>query len=460
MTSYFVGRVRVDGKRNDLGRRPNIGRAAMSPTWRSGTRWLRACTAVAVLGGIGVCGQVYAGAESLRAPAGMVPYSHPVVRNGKRILWHGAWRGKAGHESAQRAPAKVAIVEQPPPQPQAPVAKLTPQSQVVKPFSILADPDDLTASEMARDFGAVLSDKGAPGRAIVGSTSPNGLAKAAKSDMADFAIVTLDSMLASAKLDADWPKHAPLIARLAPETMEVIAPREIKSVADLQGKRVSVGDPDSATVTSARLLFSRFGISVAETLEPLTEGLDALSSGKRDAVVALGARDSHAIGEFGEDGKYHLVAIPWAPNLESAYTPARVASADRPNLVPANETVETVAEPLALIALDAAAGSPRAEAAGRVARSFFESYDAFLSDDRAAEWRDINLAADPSIPNLDWPRLVAAQGWLDERKPTTNASLDAFRASAKTAADAGGGPKAEDSDRLYDDLTRWRSLMQ
>jgi len=121
-----------------------------------------------------------------------------------------------------------------------------------------------------KSFAAVLSDKGAPGRAIVGSTSPNGLAKAAKSDMADFAIVTLDSMLASAKLDADWPKHAPLIARLAPETMEVIAPREIKSVADLQGKRVSVGDPDSATVTSARLLFSRFGISVAETLEPLT----------------------------------------------------------------------------------------------------------------------------------------------------------------------------------------------
>ena len=32
--------------------------------------------------------------------------------------------------------------------------------------------------------------------------------------------------------------------------------------------------------------------------------------------------------------------------------------------------------------------------------------------------------------------------------------------AAKAAADADGGPKADDSDRLYDDLTRWRGLMQ
>jgi hypothetical protein len=115
---------------------------------------------------------------------------------------------------------------------------------------------------------------------------------------------------------------------------------------------------------------------------------------------------------------------------------------------------------LALIAVDAAAGSQRADVVGRVARVFFENYDGFLSDDRAAQWRDVNLAADPSMSDVTWPRLQGAQGWIDEHKTTTDASLDAFRASAKSAADASGGPKAEDSDRLYEDLTRWRSLMQ
>src|SRR5271163_585972 len=31
---------------------------------------------------------------AVNAPSGMVPYDHPVYRNGKRILWHGAWRAR------------------------------------------------------------------------------------------------------------------------------------------------------------------------------------------------------------------------------------------------------------------------------------------------------------------------------------------------------------------------------
>ena len=118
---------------------------------------------------------------------------------------------------------------------------------------------------------------------------------------------------------------------------------------------MSFGDPDSATGITAKLLFSRLGVTVNPAYEPLADGLDALSSGKRGAVVVLGAKDAHALENFGDGGGYHIVAIPWAPTLEQTYAPARVAAADRPNLVAANATVETVAEPMALIALDAPA---------------------------------------------------------------------------------------------------------
>ena len=114
---------------------------------------------------------------------------------------------------------------------------------------------------------------------------------------------------------------------------------------------------------------------------------------------------------------------------------------------------------MALVAIDAPAGSPRADALGRVARAFFDTYKSILAAARDEHWRDVNLAAGASVANADWPRLAAAQGWIDEHKTSANASLDAFRDSAK-AAEASGGPKAEDSDRLYDSLTRWRSLMQ
>ena len=392
-----------------------------------------------------------------------MPYTHPVYHNGKRMLWHGAWRGRAGHEFARSAPARAVIAARPAPQSNGSAINAAPQSQApqsLKPFAILADPDDLTASRMAKDFVAVLNDKGAAGRAIVGPTSPTGLARASRSDMADFAVVTLDSLLSSVKEDPDWTKRTPLVTRLAPETLEIVAPREVKAIGDLSGKTVSFGDPESATATSARLLFSRLGITVNPIYEPLTEALDGLSSGKRAAVVVLGAKAARALDGFGEDGGYHIVAIPWSDGLEDVYAPSRVAAAERPNLVRANDSVETLAEPLALVGLDAPTGSQRADAIGRLTRVFFDNYGVLLSDDRDVHWRDVNLAADPSPPSETWPRLAAAQEWLDAHKSTSDASLDAFRASAKMAADSSGGPKAEDSDRLYESLTRWRSLMQ
>ena len=34
-------------------------------------------------------------AQAQKIPYGMVPYGRPVYKNGKRILWHGVWRGSA-----------------------------------------------------------------------------------------------------------------------------------------------------------------------------------------------------------------------------------------------------------------------------------------------------------------------------------------------------------------------------
>jgi uncharacterized protein len=390
-------------------------------------------------------------AESKKSPYGMVPYDHPVFHNGVRVLWHGAWRGAHG---------KVALrTERPAPAPAATAAQ-TPQAPAPKEFSILADPGDVRASRMAKEFAAVLSASAAPGHAIVGPTSPDGLAKVLKTDLADFAIVSLDSLVSSAKGDPEWMKRVPYVARLAPETLEVIAPKDIKSINGLQGKLVSFGELNSATSTSGRMLFSRLGVTANQTNGPLPEALDALSAGKVDAVVVLGAEETPALDGFGGDGRFHIVPIPWSATLEPVYAPAHVTAAERASLVAATTPVETVSEPMAIVALDAPPGSPRADALGRLARAFFDNYDGLLDGERDAHWRDVNLAADATWPGEPWPRLVAAQSWLDAKKASADASLDAFRASAKSAAGSPTWPSASDSDRLYDGLTRWRGLMQ
>jgi TRAP-type uncharacterized transport system substrate-binding protein len=393
-------------------------------------------------------------AQAQKIPYGMVPYGRPVFKNGKRILWHGSWRGGALSRYARQSVAPATAK---------PVLALTPepaQPAVAKDFTVLADPGDARASRMARDLATVMSASGAPGRAIVGSTSPNGLGKVLKTDVADFAIVSLDSLLSSAKGDPEWIKRVPFVARLAPETLTVIAPRAVKSISDLQGKTVSFGDLDSETSTGGRMLFSRLGVTANQTNEPLTEALDRLSAGKIDAVVVLGGDESPALSDFGADGRFHIVSVPWSPTLEPVYAPAHITAVDRPNLVSAADSVETVAEPMVLVALDAAPGSARADALGRVARVFLDNYDGLLGDDHDSHWRDVNLAADASWPTQSWPRLGAAQSWLDAKKPSADGSLETFKASAKSAAASPSWPSAADSDRLYEGLTRWRGLMQ
>ena len=145
----------------------------------------------------------------------MVRYDHPVFHNGKRVLWHGAWRGSAGRHGYARSDARerrsrpetVAAAATAAGRAAAAAAEARRRSAALKPFAIVADPGDLVASRMARDFVEVLGDQGAQGRAIVGSTAPTGVAKVMRTDMADFAIVTLDSLAVSVKYQPDWPKR-------------------------------------------------------------------------------------------------------------------------------------------------------------------------------------------------------------------------------------------------------------
>ncbi len=372
------------------------------------------------------------------APPGMVPYDHPVFHNGVRVLWHGAWRtrdGKKGDASSKSGPS---LADKPPP----------PRPSE---FSILADAEDSCAARLAGELVAALQADGVNGRVIVGRTSPTALAKAVKSDGADLALAPMDALIGDNKATADWRERAPYIARLGAETVEIVAPRAVADIRQLDGRDVGFGVADGAGAATAATLFSRLGVAPRPSFAPLGPALADLAAGKLAAVVAVGANSSKTLADFGKDGRFHVVPVAWSPALRALYAPARLTAKDRPNLIGAAEKIDTLGAPMALIALDAAPSSARAEQSAALTKSFFEGFEKLLGPDNDASWRDVNLAA-----VAPWPRLRAAQAWIDRNAAAPNASLDAFRAIAKTLASANGGPGVADSDRLYDSLMRWR----
>jgi hypothetical protein len=356
-----------------------------------------------------------------QAPPGMVPYEHPVFHNGVRVLWHGAWRtrdGKKGDAPAKSAPS---VADKPPP-------TLRPSE-----YSILVDAEDSGAARLAGEFVAALQADGAKGRVIAGRTSPAALAQAVKSDGADLAIAPMDALTDNDKASADWRERAPYIARLGAETIEIVAPRAVADIRQLAGREVGFGVVDGAGAATAATLFSRLGVAPKPSFAPLGPALADLAAGKLAAVVAVGAKSSKTLADFGKDGRFHVIPIPWTPALRALYAPA----------------------PMALVALDAAPSSARAELFAALTRSFFDGFDKLLGPSDDPTWREVNLAA-----TAPWPRLRAAQAWIDLNATAPNASLDAFRAVAKTVTLANNGPGAEDSDRLYDSLMRWRGAGQ
>jgi len=129
-----------------------------------------------------------------------------------------------------------------------------------------------------------------------------------------------------------------LIANLYPESIHLVARKgaNIKSVADLKGKRVSLDEPGSGTLIDAKLVLGAFGITEKdikpEYLKPNQAG-DKLRDGGLDAFFFVGGFPAGAISELAAaGGGIDLVPLTGAEidKLRSQY------SFFAPDTIPAN----------------------------------------------------------------------------------------------------------------------------
>jgi TRAP-type uncharacterized transport system substrate-binding protein len=398
-----------------------------------------------------------AAAQTSEAPAtasaswsrrgGMVRYERPVFHNGRRVLWHGAWRdgGRGAEPAARAAPAKSESAAAP---------------MAAHDIFLLVDSSDAAAAHMAAEFAQAMQGSSLRVKPIAGKTSAAALNKAVEGDSADLAIVPMDvlggSPDVSADKGADWRSRAPYLARLANEPIALIAPRSITDIHQLAGHKVNVAAADGATAASAALVFSRLNIAPTMTNEPLPDALARLARGEIDAVFMVGAGDSYSLSNFGKDGRFHIVAIPYEPALQALYCPMRLTARDQANLIGADDKVDTIGVPTALLAIDAAPDSPRAGRLAPLVDRLFAQFDQSIGSLHSARWKDVNLAAKV----VGWPRFGATQAWLDQAQAAPDAALDTFRSGAEAAASAGEGPSGADSDKLYESLMKLSGAAQ
>ena len=135
------------------------------------------------------------------------------------------------------------------------------------------------------------------------------------------------------------------IMKLYNDEIHIVAPTEIKTVFDLEGKRIEA--PKDVGLYSAKAIFSRLKINVTYDSSHLNDDTGALQEvidGRADAWIVGTAKVMPIARNLkNENRRLHLVSIPYDQRLQDLYLPSEFTSDEYPNLIPPGEKVDTVA---------------------------------------------------------------------------------------------------------------------
>src|SRR5215471_1710447 len=269
---------------------------------------------------------------------------------------------------------------------------------------------------------------------IVGRGSVQSMADILFLQGVDIGIVRADTLdyLERKGYANDIKKQFTYVTKLYNEEMQVVAPKTIKTLNDLEGKTVSVDLPNGGTFVTALTVFERLGIKTNFVYIEQRIAMEKLKKGELDAVIVVGGKPYKSVSTFTNDGRFHLAGVDYAKPLQSDYLPATLTSKDYPNLIKDGESVDTIAVPAVLAAYNWAPNTERYRKIALFVDAFFTKFPALQNPPFHPKWKEVSLAA----PLSGWNRLPVAQQWLDKHgvETATRQRFEAFLKQSPAAA--------------------------
>ncbi|HWJ17383.1 MAG TPA: TAXI family TRAP transporter solute-binding subunit, partial [Geobacterales bacterium] len=235
----------------------------------------------------------------------------------------------------------------------------------------------------------------------------------------DMGIVDSDNLALLKKKDpklyADIEQRVQYITKLYNAELHVLARNDIKSLADLKGKRVNFNVKEHQTEVTGDHLFAMLNIPVEKTNYDVEESIRRLLSGDLAAIMIVTGAPQSALAKLKKEDGLHFVPVDqdslpgtdFTPVI-AEYLPAEFTSKTYPNLVPEGTSVPTLANRALLVTYGWPEGSVRYNRVTKFVNELFGKIDEFHSPSRHPKWAEINLWAD--IPG--WTRFKPASQWL------------------------------------------------
>src|SRR5262252_3582578 len=212
------------------------------------------------------------------------------------------------------------------------------------------------------------------------------------------------------------------IAKLYNNELHVIAPTSIKSIFDLEGKRITA--QTDVGYYSAKVIFSRLGLKAQfDYWTDDARAIQKLIDGESDAyITSTGKIFPLARAIKNEDRRLHLVPIPYDPRLHDLYLPTTLSGEEYPNLLGPNEKIETVATSVLLASFNWSEDSERYRRTAKFVDAFFSKFDEFHKPPRHPKWAEASIG----IKIQGWERFKAADDWIAQHATTGQSQRDSF----------------------------------
>jgi TRAP-type uncharacterized transport system substrate-binding protein len=212
------------------------------------------------------------------------------------------------------------------------------------------------------------------------------------------------------------------IAKLYNNELHIIAPTNIKSIFDLEGKRISA--QTDVGYYSAKVIFARLGIRAQfDYWTDDARAIQKVIDGESDAyITSTGKVFPLARAIKNEDRRLHLVPIPYDSRLLDLYLPATLSGGEYPNLLAPNETIDTVATSVLLATFNWPEDSERYRRTAKFVDAFFSKFEEFHKPPRHPKW--VEATINIKIPG--WERFKAADDWIAQHVSTNKTDRESF----------------------------------
>jgi TRAP-type uncharacterized transport system substrate-binding protein len=244
------------------------------------------------------------------------------------------------------------------------------------------------------------------------------------------------------------------IAKLYNNEIHVVAPTSVKSIFDLEGKRI-VASTDVGYY-AAKVIFNRLNMSASfDYWTDDARAIQKIVNGEADAYIGSTGKVFGLLRAVkNDDRRLHLVPVPYDRRLQDLYLPTTLSSDEYPNMLEPGERIDTVAASVLLVSFNWPENSERYHRMANFVNAFFSKFDEFHKPPRHPKWSEASL----NIKIPGWQRFKAADQWLAEHAQVAAPAVDsgAFDRFLSQNGGAINNLSSEEKAALFQQFLQWQ----